>query len=203
MTSDRRRRANQANAKSSTGPKTAAGKTRAAQNALRHGLNVSVLSDPGLAPEVEAMARKISRPYADGETLEQARRIAEAQVDLNRVRDGRRRLIKGFLADPNYQPLPVLRHQLRLSKMKDRVDLGRVPYKIVEIEGMTCPRPLEVEEKLAAILGERVSQLAALDRYERRAWSRRKFAIRRFDVARAYAVARHSERLPDKNPGGG
>jgi hypothetical protein len=200
LTSDPRQLANQANAKSSTGPKTAAGKTRAAQNALRHGLNVLVLSDPGLAPEVEAMARKISRLYADNETLEQARRIAEAQVDLNRVRDSRRRLIIEFLTDPNYQPFHVLRHQLRLSKMKDRVDLDRGPFKIDEIEAMTRPRPLEGEEKLAAILGERASQLAALDRYERRAWSRRKFAIRRFDVARAYAVARQSERVPDNNP---
>ena len=64
MTSDRRQRANRANAKSSTGPKTAAGKALAAQNAFRHGLNVPVLSDPLLAPEIEAMARRISGPYA-------------------------------------------------------------------------------------------------------------------------------------------
>ena len=44
--SDRRQRANRANAKSSTGPKTAAGKALAAQNAFRHGLNVPVLSRP-------------------------------------------------------------------------------------------------------------------------------------------------------------
>ena len=56
MTTDRERRANRANAKSSTGPKTASGKTRSAQNALRHGLNVSTLSDPALAPLAEAMA---------------------------------------------------------------------------------------------------------------------------------------------------
>ena len=87
MTTDRQRRANRANAKSSTGPKTAAGKARAAQNALRHGLNVSVLSDPLLAPWSEAMARRIAGPDADAEALDWARRIAEAQVDLNRVRD--------------------------------------------------------------------------------------------------------------------
>ena len=90
MTSDRQQRANRANAKSSTGPKTAAGKARAAQNAFRHGLNVPVRSDPLLAPEIEAMARRISGPYADAETAERARRIAEAQFDLNRVRNSRR-----------------------------------------------------------------------------------------------------------------
>ena len=81
MTSERRQRANRANARSSTGPKTAGGKARSAQNAFRHGLNVPVLSDPSLAPEVEAIARRICAPYENGETLEWARRIAEAQVE--------------------------------------------------------------------------------------------------------------------------
>ena len=65
MTSDRQQRANRANAKSSTGPKTAAGKARSAQNAFRHGLNVPVRSDPLLAPEIEATALRISGPYAE------------------------------------------------------------------------------------------------------------------------------------------
>ena len=77
MTSNRQQRANRANAKSSTGPKTASGKARAAQNAFRHGLNVPVRSDPLLAPEIEVMARRISDANADAETAERARRIAE------------------------------------------------------------------------------------------------------------------------------
>ena len=105
MTSDRQQRANRANAKSSTGPKTAAGKARSAQNAFRHGLNVPVRSDPLLAPEIEATALRISGPYADDETMEGARRIAEAQCDLNRVRNRRRLLITQFLVDP-YFPVP-------------------------------------------------------------------------------------------------
>jgi hypothetical protein len=100
LTSDRQQRANRANSKSSTGPKTAAGKARAAQNAFRHGLNVPVRSDPLLAPEIEAMARWISGRYADYETLGGARRIAEAQFDLNRVRNRRKVLITQFLVNP-------------------------------------------------------------------------------------------------------
>jgi len=185
LTTDRQQRANRTNAKSSTGPKTATGKARSAQNALRHGLNLSVLSDPALEPQVEVMARKIAGRGANAEVMERARRIAEAQVDLNRVRDCRRRLFLGFSTDPNYHSLQVLRRQLRVIETIYRVGrLRGAPFEIDDVEDMISPRPLEGEQELAAILGERVSQLAALDQYERRAWSRRKFAIRRFDVAR-------------------
>jgi len=192
LTSDRRRRANRVNAKSSTGPKTAAGKTRAAQNGLRHhGLNVSVLADLALAPEVETMARKIAGPDADVESLEHARRISEAQVDLNRVRACRRRVLVREIDNPDYQPLRVLKLEALLLAKPDRIGrgLGR-PFVFEGSEEIASPIPLEGEQKLGMILEDKARELATLDRYEGRALSRRKFAIRDFDAARARAAAR-------------
>ena len=103
MTSARKIRANRANARASSGPKTAAGKAQSAQNAFRHGFNVPIWLDPDLASDVEALAQRIVGKSADANVLESARRVAEAQIDLRRVRSHRHRLIERAMADPKFQ----------------------------------------------------------------------------------------------------
>jgi hypothetical protein len=51
-------------------------------------------------------------------------------------------------------------------------------------------RPLSAAERDAAVIGDAAKQLARLDRYECRALSRRKAAIRAFDAAPCGSVAR-------------
>jgi hypothetical protein len=88
MTSPRRVRANRSNSLLSTGPKTETGRAKSAQNARRHGLRVPVLCDPALAQDVERIAKDIVRECGS-EFMDLARRIAEAEVDILRVRRAR------------------------------------------------------------------------------------------------------------------
>jgi hypothetical protein len=92
MTSERQVRANRVNAKSSTGPKSVSGKARAARNARTHGLNSSVILDPPLAEEVKALALKILET-TDQQHFELVAQIAEAEIDLRRIRQIRRDLL--------------------------------------------------------------------------------------------------------------
>jgi hypothetical protein len=176
LTTVRQQRANLANATASTGPRTKAGKARSARNALRHGLNIPVWSEPALAPEAEAIARRIAGPEVEANALEWARRIGEAQVDLNRVRSLRKQAIARRLSDlrggPPFQGLELVRL------------LG------LFLDQPLHPNPPEAEARLAAILAGRTSELARLDRYERRALSKRKRAIRGYDAVRSAADLR-------------
>ena len=77
---------NRRNARRSTGPKSAAGKAKVAKNALRHGLAIPARLDPALNREIEGFAELIAGASASAFLLDCARRIAEAQIDLRRIR---------------------------------------------------------------------------------------------------------------------
>ena len=130
VTSARKIEANRRNARASTGPRTVAGKARAAQNARRHGLNLPARYDPSRAGEIDALARAIAGADAGAERLELASRIAAAQIDVERAR-------------------------------RARLDI--------------YPQALRERDAIA--------RLAAIDRYEGRALSLRKRAMRDFDDA--------------------
>jgi hypothetical protein len=181
VTSPRKIKANRANARASTGPKTAHGRARAARNGLRHGLSVPVFSDPVFSEEVDALARAMAGPDAGAAVLELARRVAEAEIDLRRVRDARHQLLNRALRDPDYESEARVREKDALVGRCARVDgpVTPMPYDVVAFLDSKPEGPV----KLAMILADKARELRALDRYERRALSRRKFAIRAYDMS--------------------
>jgi hypothetical protein len=146
----------------STGPKTPRGKGRAAGNARRLGLSLSVLADPVLSKQVAALTREIAGEASSGNISELARRIAEAQIDLQRVRQARHQ----FFADQ----LKGLGHPSSPKKASAPNSVSPDPH------------------DFATIQVQNLKELKAMDRYERRAMSRRRFAIRALEVERQRGI---------------
>ena len=148
-----RANSNRRNARRSTGPKSAAGKAKVAKNALRHGLAIPARLDSALSQEIEELAELIAGGNVAPYLLDCARRVAEAQIDLRRIR------------------------RVRLSAWSkvetDELKRGDPAPEISQVSPGFTRGPAE--------LNTFAKQLLRLDRYERRALSRRKAAIREFE----------------------
>lgn len=182
MRASARVRANRLNAKRITGPKSKEGKERSALNALKHGLSIPVGMVPECSPTVKAHISHLTHEKAPESIREAARIFAEAQADIDRVRQVRRALYED--GDARTKKIPTG------QKLKTAIAILDLVEKIDALPD-TSPLP-EFRDALPAVAeflrtfklkpetptleaGMRTlaPQLAKLWRYERLALSRR------------------------------
>jgi hypothetical protein len=189
MTSPSKLAANRANARRSTGPKSDVGKRRASQNARRHGLSIPIVADPNCLREITAIAKVIAGEDATPTLLELAKEISATQFDLLRVRRARKQLISRALADESFES----KEQKMLRQRIFRLRSGLPPDSFQRLKSAVEEKPIGAMKEALAF-SELSQDLAKFERYERRALSRRRRAIRMFEKAkRADAAGR---RLP-------
>jgi hypothetical protein len=205
--------ANQRNGRRSRGPRTAAGKRRASRNALRHGLAAIGRDNAAVFPDIERRAKAFCNGDTDPLLFEQALIIAENEFILRCVRIERVAAIER-MRDPNAIPFTKTHASLARAKARIREaeltyeqliaakaknasennaearDSARKPTNNASMsnasggEPTRQPKPIALRDEFDA-MRLAMLDLNRLERYERRAWSRRKRAVRAFIQIRA------------------
>jgi hypothetical protein len=179
MASERQIAANRRNARKSTGPHSGAGRKRASRNAYRHGLTLNITSTAASAKQLDKLVRKIAGDSDDAITLERAREIAQADLDLARVRRAKVALIERASALGELDPPQAFSTVNQIIRFFDAIDRGRsISFSAPVDSSATMPsqEPYRSAEAIRRVLPE----LRRLDRYERRAAARRDQAVLNF-----------------------
>ena len=108
MATEKQIAANRANAKRSTGPKSASGKMVSSRNAYRHGLTCPLSLGADTAAKLEAIAQAVAGEGAGEEQLISAAEFARAQLELLRIRATRAEMMTAIERDDNTQLRPLV-----------------------------------------------------------------------------------------------
>ena len=109
MASEKQIAANRANAQKSTGPRTAAGRLKSSRNAFRHGLSLPLQLDIKTSAKADAIGRALARDHASEEQRMAATELAQAQLELLRIRAVRAELMAMVdVASGNFEQLQRL-----------------------------------------------------------------------------------------------
>jgi hypothetical protein len=183
LTSDRKIKADRANARASTGPKTHHGRARSTRNTFRYGLSLPIQHDQALCEEVQELARQIAGLNCSAHVQLLALRVAEAHVDLHRIRSARHQFLSEALAGHNvFEDSSSQADGMESHEAISDAQAGRGPLAAFVERFLTAAD--DGPGKLAIVVSKGTKRLQAFDRYERRALSRRKSAIQTLDEAR-------------------
>ena len=158
MPSQRKLIANRRNAARSRGPTTAAGKARSSRNAHRHGFAAIALRNPDQLAQMDQIARSICGDDAPRWQYDLTLSIADSQRMLTLVRAARGTVMR----------------QIMRAAMAQETPCGQpsAEAELPQEEAMPTTSDDAIERAL--------TELTRLERYERRAASRRQRAIRAF-----------------------
>jgi hypothetical protein len=150
MTSEKKTLSNRKNAARSSGARTVTGKSRSSRNARKHGLAVPIAMDQMWGGRIDDLARHIG---GDRRDHWQSRELAEVHVALYRAREARTGLFE----------VPIIANLCadRRANYQDQ-----------------CQDSLLGDNDNLAVV-QLLEQMMLLDRYERRALSRRNHFLRR------------------------
>ena len=157
-----------------------AGRKRASRNAYRHGLTLNITSTAASAKQLDKLVRKIAGDSDDAITLERAREIAQADLDLARVRRAKVALIERAFALGELDPPQAFNTVNQIIRFFNAIDRGRVISFSAPVDS-SATMPSQEPGRSAEAIRRVLPELLKLDRYERRAAARRDRAA--FDLA--------------------
>jgi hypothetical protein len=166
-----------------------AGKMRASRNACRRGLCSSISSSAAFAKELQQLAGRIAGDTKDQLSLQRALTIAEADLELSRVRRAKVALIQRVCAFGALETGDVLIVEgLALKPLQVLKILAG--GRITNLQPWIDPAatlPDQEPDRTAEAIRRVLPELVKLDRYERRASSRRHKAVMAFIAGRRNA----------------
>lgn len=197
MSSESKIAANRINGRKSRGPKSRIGKLRSSRNAFRHGLNIVNRHNALYAGEIKRMAVALCDGDDNPFLFQQALIIAECAILLRCIQSQTVQLVER-VRNPAVRRISNIKNIFKLVVARAdqiRADIDRLEAMFAEYNknvatfgeenvkeidkscwGFTCPFERDESEALR----EAIPDLLKFERYERRARSRQRRAIREF-----------------------